>query len=151
MQEDRFTIKAQEAVAAAQQLARGAGNPEITPTHLLQALLSQQDSFPVPILERLGVDLDSLRARVQRELASLPSVSGAAAEPRPSPGLGQVLQAAEREAAAQGRRIVSTEHLLLALARDSKLGELLPDRELLLKAIDEVVGPNVEDSLNPEE
>jgi ATP-dependent Clp protease ATP-binding subunit ClpB len=151
MQQDRFTIKAQEAVATAQQLARGAGNPEVTPAHLLQALLSQQDSFPVPILERLGVDLTSLRERVQRELASLPSVSGGAADPRPSPGFGQALQAAEREAAAQGRRIISTEHLLLALARDPKLGELLPDRELLLKAIDEVVGPNVEDTLNPED
>src|SRR5690606_13981138 len=153
MRQDRFTIKAQEAVAAAQQAATGSGNPEATPLHLLFALLNQPDSFPVPILQRLGVDLDNLRRRVQEAIAGLPSVSGTQpAEPRPSQGLVAALQAAEREAAAQGRQTISTEHLLLALTQDAQVRELLPDRESLLKAIDEVVGPNVApDSLNPEE
>jgi ATP-dependent Clp protease ATP-binding subunit ClpB len=152
MRQDRFTIKAQEAVAAAQQAATGSGNPETTPLHLLLALLGQPDSFPVPILQRLGVDLDNLRRRVQESIADLPTVSGAESpEPRPSRGLVAALQAAEREAAAQGRQTISTEHLLLALTQDSQIAELLPDRQSLLKAIDEVVGPNVSDSLNPED
>ncbi len=153
MQPDRFTIKSQEAVAAAQQSAAAAGNPEASAAHLLLALLSQPDSFPVPILQRIGVDLDDLRRLVQETVADLPVVSGAdAAEPRPSRALIQTLQAAEREAAAQGRQTISTEHLLLALTgSESGVADLLPDRDAVLKAIDEVVGPNVVDSPNPED
>ena len=72
MQPDRFTIKSQEAVAAAQQSAAASGNPETSAAHLLLALLSQPDSFPVPILQRIGVDLDDLRRRVQEAVADLP-------------------------------------------------------------------------------
>ena len=127
MQPDRFTIKSQEAVAAAQQSAGASGNPETTPAHLLLALLGQPDSFPVPVLQRIGVDLDQLRERVQNLITELPVVSGAdAAEPRPSRALITTLQAAEREAAAQGRQTISTEHLLLALTRDEAgLADLL--------------------------
>ena len=86
-------------------------------------------------------------------MADLPVVSGAdAPEPRPSRALIQTLQAAEREAAAQGRQTISTEHLLLALSRsESGVADLLPDHDSVLKAIDEVVGPNVVDSPNPED
>ena len=83
MQPDRFTIKSQEAVAAAQQSAAASGNPEATPAHLLLALLGQPDSFPVPVLQRIGVDLDGLRVRVQGLVGELPVVSGAT---RPSRG-----------------------------------------------------------------
>src|SRR5688572_22894245 len=104
MQSDRFTIKSQEAVAAAQQSAVAAGNPQTTPAHLLVALLGQPDSFPVPVLQSLGVDLAGLRRRAQDMLAELPVVSGETTlEPRPSQDLVTALQAAEREAAAQGR------------------------------------------------
>ncbi len=153
MQPDRFTIKSQEAVAAAQQSAAASGNPEVTPAHLLLALLGQPDSFPVPVLQRVGVDLDGLRARVQDLLGEQPVVSGAdAPEPRPSRALVTTLQAAERESAAQGRQTISTEHLLLALTgNDSGVADVLPDRDSLAKAIDEVVGPNVADSPNPED
>ena len=153
MQPDRFTIKSQEAVAAAQQSAGASGNPETTPAHLLLALLGQPDSFPVPVLQRIGVDLDQLLERVQSLITELPVVSGAeAAEPRPSRALITTLQAAEREAAAQGRQTISTEHLLLALTRDEAgLADLLPDRGSIEKAITEVVGTNVADSPNPED
>jgi ATP-dependent Clp protease ATP-binding subunit ClpB len=153
MQPDRFTIKSQEAVAAAQQSAAALGNPQTAPSHLLMALLGQTDSFPVPILQRIGVDLDGLRERVQHQLGELPVVSGAdAAEPRPARALIATLQAAEREAAAQGRQTISTEHLLLALTQEgSGVADLLPDRGQIEKAIDEVVGANVVDSPNPED
>jgi ATP-dependent Clp protease ATP-binding subunit ClpB len=153
MQPDRFTIKSQEAVAAAQQSAAALGNPQTAPSHLLMALLGQTDSFPVPILQRIGVDLDGLRERVQHQLGELPVVSGAdAAEPRPARALIATLQAAEREAAAQGRQTISTEHLLLALTQEgSGVADLLPDRGQIEKAIDEVVGANMVDSPNPED
>src|SRR5687767_14500764 len=153
MQSDRFTIKSQEAVAAARQSAVAAGNPRTTPAHLLVALLGQPDSFPVPVLQSLGVDLAGLRQRAQDMVAELPVMSGETApEPRPSRALVATLQAAEREAAAQGRQTISTEHLLLALARpESGLADVLPDRETLLNEISEVVGPNVADSPNPED
>jgi len=153
MQPDRFTIKSQEAVAAAQQAAGALGNPETTPAHLLMALLGQPDSFPVPVLQGIGVDVDALRESVQERLNDLPVVSGAEApEPRPARALVSTLQTAEREAAAQGRQTISTEHLLLALTHDgSGQADLLPDRGSVEKAIDEVVGPNVVDSPNPED
>ncbi len=153
MQPDRFTIRSQEAVSAAQRAAAASGNPEATTAHLLAALLGQPDSFPVPVLQRIGVDLDALRERLGDRLAGLAVVHGDdPVEPRPSRGLMGVLQAAEREVAAMGRQTISTEHLLLALARpESDLAELLPDHDSILKAIDEVVGPNVADSPNPED
>ncbi len=153
MQPDRFTIKSQEAVAAAQHSAAASRNPETTPLHLLLALLGQADSFPVPVLQRIGIDLDALRERIQDQLADLPVVSGAdAPEPSPSRALIKALQAAEREAAAQGRQTISTEHQLLALSRkESEVADLLPDHDAVLTAIDEVVGPNVADSPNPED
>ena len=56
MQPDRFTVKSQEAVAAAQQLAAERRNPEVAPAHLLVALLAQEDGLVVPILQKLGAD-----------------------------------------------------------------------------------------------
>ena len=57
MQPDRFTVKSQEAVAAAQQLAAERRNPEVAPAHLLVALLEQEDGLVVPILQKLGADV----------------------------------------------------------------------------------------------
>ena len=62
MQQDRFTIKSQEAVAAAQRLASEHSNPEVAPAHLLLALLEQDDGVVVPVLQRLGEDPAALRA-----------------------------------------------------------------------------------------
>ena len=65
MQTDRFTVKSQEAVAAAQRLAQESSNAEVAPAHLLLALLDQDEGVVVPVLQRLGVDAQDARARTR--------------------------------------------------------------------------------------
>ena len=70
MQPDRFTVKAQEAVAAAQRLAAEPRNPEVAPAHLLVALLEQEDGLVVPVLQKLGADVAAItRARAAEAVA----------------------------------------------------------------------------------
>jgi ATP-dependent Clp protease ATP-binding subunit ClpB len=152
MQADRFTVKSQEAVAAAQQLATARRNPEMTPAHLLVALLVQEDGLVPAILQKLGVDLSAIGARAHAAIDALPTLGDAAAEPRMSASLGQVVRQAEREMAAMGDEYISTEHLLLALTESgSGVTDVLPDREALEKAIGEVRGPHKVTSPNPED
>jgi ATP-dependent Clp protease ATP-binding subunit ClpB len=153
MQADRFTIKSQEAVAAAQRLASGRRNTEVAPAHLLMALLQQEDGFAVPILQRLDVDVAHLREQVHERIDALPTVSGdAEPEVKPSQSFVKALQRAERESAARGNQYISTEDMLLALAgKESGVGDLLPNRDSLSKAIREVVGADPVTSPNPED
>jgi len=151
MQADRFTVKSQEAVAAAQELARTRRNPEIVPAHLLVALLEQTDGLVVPILQKLGADTASIAARANEAVAALPKLGGSGEEEaRMSSNLAAVLRQAETEMAAMGDEYISTEHLLLALT-DSTVAELLPERTSLEKAVAEVRGPHKVTSPNPEE
>jgi ATP-dependent Clp protease ATP-binding subunit ClpB len=151
MQADRFTVKSQEAVAAAQELARRHRNPEIAPPHLLVALLEQGDGLVVPILQKLGADTAAIAARANEAVAALPKLGGGGEEePRMSSNLAAVLRKAETEMAAMGDEYISTEHLLLALT-DSSVAELLPERASLEKAVAEVRGPHKVTSPNPEE
>jgi ATP-dependent Clp protease ATP-binding subunit ClpB len=153
MQADRFTIKSQEAVAAAQRLASGRRNTEVAPAHLLMALLQQEDGFAVPILQRLDVDVARLREQVHERIDALPTVSGdAEPEVKPSQSFVKALQRAERESAARGNQYISTEDMLLALAgKETGVGDLLPDRDSLSKAIREVVGADPVTTPNPED
>ncbi len=153
MQADRFTVKSQEGVAAAQGLASQHRNTEVAPAHLLLALLEQQDGLVVPVLNKLSTDVASVRSRAEEAVTALPSISGAEEpEARPSGAFIKVLQRAEKEMAALGDEYISTEHLLLALAdKSSGLADLLPDREPLAEAIAEVRGPHRVTSPNPEE
>jgi ATP-dependent Clp protease ATP-binding subunit ClpB len=157
MQPDRFTIKSQEAIQAAQRLAEGRGNPQLTPEHLLAVLLEQDAGVVVPVLQKLGVEVGDLRARVNAALEALPTVTGDAAEPAgPSNELVQLLRAAERAMSKLKDEYVSTEHLLLALA-DSKTpaGEALravgADEDSLQQAIADVRGPHRVTDQNAEE
>jgi ATP-dependent Clp protease ATP-binding subunit ClpB len=153
MQPDRFTIKAQEAVAAASRIASESRNTEIAPAHLLLALLEQDDGLVVPVLQKLGADVDAIIARTRGAVGELPALSGDA-EPdvRPSSELVRVLQRAEKEMTALGDEYISTEHFLLALA-DSKssVAEIIPSRDELMKAVSEVRGPHRVTSPNPED
>jgi ATP-dependent Clp protease ATP-binding subunit ClpB len=153
MQPDRFTIKSQEAVAAAQRLAAERGNPEVAPAHLLLALLEQEDGLAPAVLRKLNADVPGIVARVHAAIDELPTVSGdAEPEVRPAQPLVRTLQRAEKESAGLGDEYISVEHLLLALS-DAKSGvaDLLPDRESLVKATSEVRGPHRVTSPNPEE
>jgi len=122
---DKLTIRAQEAVGAAQALASEKGHPQIEPLHLLAALLKEKEGVVEAIMQRIGANRAQLNRIVDSELGHLPTVSGGSA-----PGLGQaaqqVLEAAQRQADSMKDEFVSTEHLLLALARvDSKAKNVL--------------------------
>ncbi len=151
MQADRFTVKSQEAVQSAQQLATARRNPEIVPAHLLVALLVQEDGLVAPILQKLGADPAAIGARAHEAVDALPTL-GEAGEPRMAATLAQVLRQAETEMAKLGDEYISTEHLLLALTEAaSNVADLLPDRGSLETAIAEVRGPHRVTSPNPED
>src|SRR3954468_7030226 len=88
---NKLTINAQEAVAAAQELARRMGNPEVYPEHLLLALLDQE------LPRQLVPDAESLRAQAEAKLSQKPRIQGAAQEPRASSAFNRVLDEAARE------------------------------------------------------
>src|SRR5213596_2661903 len=79
MQPDRFTTKSQEAVAAAQRLAAERRNPEVAPAHLLMALLDQEDGLVVPVLQKLGADIATIRARTAETVDGLAQLSRSSA------------------------------------------------------------------------
>ena len=120
----RLTVKSQEAIAAAQELARRRGNPEIVPTHLLLALLDQE--LPQTLL---GEQAAEVRAAAEADLSRLPSLQGAAQQPGASTAFSRVLDRAEEEMRKLEDEFVSTEHLLLAF-------DVVPRDELLAKLKD---------------
>jgi ATP-dependent Clp protease ATP-binding subunit ClpB len=158
MQQDRFTIKSQEAIQAAQRLAHERRNPQTTPEHLLAVLLEQDAGVVVPVLRKLGVDPAAVRQALGPALDALPTVSGAAS-PEPAGGsteLTQVLRDGESEMRGLGDEYLSTEHLLLALAKHpGGAGDALrgagASREELLKALGEVRGSHRVTDQNPED
>jgi ATP-dependent Clp protease ATP-binding subunit ClpB len=122
---DKLTIKAQEAIARAQELAAGAGNPQIEPVHLLASLLQEHEGIVRPVLEKIGANVHQLETIVEAELKHLPRSSGGS-PPGIGPQLSKVLDAAQAEAEGMKDEFVSTEHLLLALAGTaSKAQDLL--------------------------
>ncbi len=145
MQLDKFTIKAQEAIQAAQQAAERMQHPEIDVEHLVLALLDQEDGVVRPLVERLGVPAASLREGVEGALRKRASVQGAA-ERYPSRAFREVLQRALDLAASMKDAYVSTEHLFLAaleqrdadFARQAKAAGLKPDA--VLKALQAIRG-----------
>src|SRR5437867_5736767 len=106
---NKLTIKSQEAVAGAQELARRAGNPELYSEHLLLALLDQD------LPRELVPDAEALRAEAETRLRAKPSVGGTQQQPQISAAFSRVLDRAFDEARAMEDDYVSTEHLLLAL------------------------------------
>ena len=111
---DRLTVKAGEAFNDALALARKNGNPLVYDVHLLTALLEQDESIVVPILQKAGGSVTAIREAAKRELDRYPKQSGA--QPSMSRELNQVFDKAEEEAKSLGDQYVSSEHLLLALA-----------------------------------
>ena len=146
MNADRLTTKSQEALSTAFSRAATDGSPHVEPLHLLAALLDQPDGIAGPLLGAVGASLPQVRSRTEQALARLPRTSGSnVAPPQASRGLIAVLAAAEKAARGIGDEYVSTEHLLVALAKEG--GEAatvltsnggLPD--LLLGAFDAVRG-----------
>ncbi len=111
---EKLTIKAQEAVVRAQNLAAEQGNPEIDSLHLLSALIEPREGVVRPVLEKIGVNLDQLGSMVRSEMERMPRVSGGTT-PQPNQSLRSVLDKAAERAATMKDEFVSSEHLLLAL------------------------------------
>ena len=152
---DKLTIKAQEAVAAAQALATDRGHSQIDPLHLLGALLAESDGIVGPVLERIGVNRGQLHQIVEAELGHFPKVTGGS-PPQGGGDLQRVLEAAQQQADSMKDEFVSTEHLLLALAKvDSKAKNVLNLNAVaekdLLKALQEIRGSARVTDQNPED
>ena len=122
-----MTTKAQEAVASALQSASAAGNPQVEPIHLLQALIEQREGIALSLLEAVGADARAIGARTRNALVALPSAQGASAgSAQASRALLAAVQEADRLAEQSGDQYVSTEHLLIALAAsDTEAGRIL--------------------------
>src|SRR5437660_8093895 len=100
MQPDRFTIKSQEALQAAQRLADERRNPQTTPEHLLAVLLEQDGGVVAPVLRKLGVEPAAVRQALTPALDALAKLSSPSANEEPAGGSGelvQILRAAEKE------------------------------------------------------
>ena len=147
MQADRFTVKSQEALAAAQRLAGARRNPEVTRTTSLAALLEQEGGIVVPVLRRANADLERRRRanearrathRERRRQRRAADRLGGDRAPEPR----------RRRGAGHGRRYVSTEHILLALAADPKIDA---GRDQLFEAVQQVRGPHRVTDQNPED
>ena len=153
---NKLTVKAQEAVAEAQNLSRGAGNAELTPEHLLLALLRQEGGIVTPILNKLGQNPATIEAEVAGELAKLSKVGGASAEPMVSPLLRKVFDRAFEAATQFNDEYVSTEHFLLAIAqtKETTAAKILARHgavpDALLKALQSVRGTQRVTDQNPE-
>src|SRR5918995_1569986 len=136
---EKLTLKSGEAVAGAQELARRAGNPELTPDHLTLALLDQE--LPRTLVDRAGYGAGQLRAEAESRLSQLPTVTGGG-QPQASARLSRALDGAFDHMRELGDEFVSVEHLLLAL-------DVVP-REALLQALEGVRGGQKVTSQDPE-
>src|SRR5438552_6812713 len=129
----KLTVKSQEAVAAAQELARRSGNPELYPEHLLLALLDQE------LPRELVPDAQALRVQAEAALAQKPRIAGAQQQPGVSAAFSKVLDRAFDEARKLEDEYVATQHLLLAL-------DVVPRKELLAKIAEVTAGRRVTSS-----
>jgi len=154
---DRFTIKAAEALQAAHQHASGEGHSELTPVHILHALLQgdgrEGGGFVVPLLEKAGAHVNQLRSIVDAELKRMPRVTGGSLAA--SREFNEILTVAQKEADRMKDQYVSTEHVLLALVEvKSDAREALSvcgvDRQSLLAALKELRGGAHVTSQDPE-
>ena len=152
---DKFTIKAQEAVQAAVELAGNRGNPQVTPVHLLSTLLGEREGIVRPLLEKIGTDRGHLERIVEAELSHLPKVSGGS-QPQPDQELVKVFETATSESHQMKDEFVSTDHLLLALVKvPSKAKNVMQlaavGEKELLAALQAVRGQSRVTDQNPEE
>src|SRR5690242_6331599 len=152
---EKMTVKAQEAVQSAQEVAAQHENQQIEPVHLLAALVAQTDGVVPPLLARLGIYSETLSQEMEREMARLPKVQGFAQQHMGRP-LNDVLEQAFKEADSFKDEFVSTEHLFLAIAKRDRdpAGQLLKKQgashEAILQALAGVRGNQRVTSQNPE-
>jgi ATP-dependent Clp protease ATP-binding subunit ClpB len=151
---NRWTLKTQEAFNAASEAARSRNNPEVTPDHLLLAMLGQDATVVLPVLTKVGVSPVTLRNRLDDAVAKLPrSYSGQGSDVQLGRELRETLNRADNERTGLGDEYLSIEHVLLAMAgAGASATDRLPvSREDLLEALKDVRGSHRVTSQNPEE
>jgi ATP-dependent Clp protease ATP-binding subunit ClpB len=152
---EKMTVKAQEAVQSAQEVAARHENQQIEPVHLLAALVAQADGVVPPLLSRLGVRSEVLSQEIEKEIGRLPKVQGFGQQHMGRP-LNEVLERAFKEADSFKDEYVSTEHLFLAITAQDRepAGQLLKrqgaSHESILQALTSVRGTQRVTSQNPE-
>ena len=157
MRLDKLTVKAQEALARAAEIAEGKNHQEIAPSHLLAALLEQNEGVVPPVLQKVGVDPGFLRNEVEQDLERIPRVTGGAvSQAYISAELKQVLDHAWQEAQQLKDQYLSTEHMLLAVSElKNDGGKLLQShgatKETILKALQDIRGTQRVTDQHPEE
>jgi ATP-dependent Clp protease ATP-binding subunit ClpB len=153
---DKFTVKSQQAIEQARNRATELGNPEIQPVHLLLALVEDREGVIPAVLEKIGVPTERLENDLHQIEEKLPRVAGASAQPGISPALNKILDQAFKEAANFKDEYVSTEHLLLGVARQKNdpagaaLTSLGATHEAILQALTAVRGSQRVTDQNPE-
>jgi len=154
---DKFTVKAQEAVQRANELASEHGNPELMPVHLLAALIEDKEGIVPPVLEKIGIGPQAVLAELYKEIEKLPKVSGSGAnQATMSSQVNQLLEKSFKEADSFKDEYVSTEHLLLAITslKRDPAQELLArhgaTHDAMLKALTAVRGSQRITDQNPE-
>jgi ATP-dependent Clp protease ATP-binding subunit ClpB len=153
---DKFTVKAQEAVQRANELASEHGNPELMPIHLLAALLEDKEGIVPPVLEKIGIGPQAVLNDVYRDIENLPKVSGQPAQATMSNAANKLLEQAFKEASNFKDEYVSTEHLLLAIthlkqdAAQQILARHGATYDAILKALTSVRGSQKVTDQNPE-
>ncbi len=155
---NKFTIKSQEAVQQSQEIAASYGNPVIEPEHLLAALIQDAEGIVVPLLQKQGANVNYLKIKINEVIQRLPKVEGSGvSDQRASQALGQVFEAAQKEAQQLKDEYVSTEHLLLGLAgaKGSAAAKLLQDQGVttdgIYKALKDVRGTQRVTDQTPED
>jgi ATP-dependent Clp protease ATP-binding subunit ClpB len=152
---EKMTVKAQEAIQQAQEIAASHENQTVEPVHLLSALIQQADGVVPPLLARLGIRMELLSQDIEKEIARLPKVQGYAQQ-NLSRSLNDILENSFEEAKKFKDEYVSTEHLFLAIAAADRdpAGRLLKkdgaSHEAILQALAGVRGSQRVTSQNPE-
>ena len=140
MRQDKLTTKFQEALGEAQSLALAHDNQVIEPVHILAAVLADGEGSSRSLLERAGVNVQSLTREVNAAVERLPKVSGTGGDVQISRDLMNLLNLTEKEAMKRGDEFISTEMLLLALTEDrSEAGRLAKNAGLTRAAIEAAV------------
>jgi ATP-dependent Clp protease ATP-binding subunit ClpB len=155
---DKFTIKAQESIGEAQQMANSYNHQEIKEEHLLLALINQKEGVVPSILQKLEVNLEEIKAKLEGILESIPRVYGdSGGQQYMGSDLNDVLDTALQEARKVKDEFVSTEHLLIALSetKGSRVGDLLKEngitKDRIYQALVNIRGSQRITDQNPEE
>jgi len=153
---NKFTIKSQEAAQNAQEIASSYGNQSIEPEHLLAALVQDSQGIVIPILQKLGTNVNYVKIKMNEVVEKLPKVQGTSQQ-HISGDLQKIFDQAQKEAENLKDEFVSTEHLLLALLdqKQNAATKLLVDqgvtKESVLKALKDVRGSQRVTDQNPED